>query len=83
MEYVYVIRSKNNKIYIGYTKNLRQRLKEHNSGGSKWTKNQMWELIYYEAYKCREDARRREKSLKKSGQAIGWLKERIKESLSR
>jgi len=81
IEYVYVIKNTSGKIYIGYTKDLRQRLKQHNLGMNKATKGQKWELIYYEAYKSSQDARKREKSLKNSGQAIRWLKDRIKESL--
>ena len=81
MQYVYVIKKRNGKIYIGCTTNLRQRLKMHNSGMNKSTKGHDWELIYYEAYKSGKDARRRERSLKKSGQAIRWLKDRLRESL--
>lgn len=81
MQYVYVIKNRNGKIYIGYTKNLKQRLKMHNAGANRSTKGNEWELIYYEAYKSGEDAKRREKSLKRSGQAIRWLKDRLRESL--
>ena len=33
--------------YVGYTKNLSQRLKLHNSGkGAKYTKGRSWKIIY-------------------------------------
>ncbi|MBI4812166.1 GIY-YIG nuclease family protein [Candidatus Falkowbacteria bacterium] len=74
MYYVYVI--KNNKkgmIYIGYTDNLKRRLKEH--------KDKIPELMYYEAYRNELDAREREGKLKQRGQAVRHLKKRIKRSL--
>ena len=73
MHYVYLIRNKTTKeIYIGYTENLNRRLKEHQ------TKNP--ELIYYEAYKAKEDAQNRERKLKQRGQSVRWLKNRLKYS---
>ncbi len=74
MYYVYVI--KNNKertIYIGYTNNLKRRLKEH--------KSKIPEVAYYEAYRNELDARERERRLKQRGQAVRHLKQRIKRSL--
>lgn len=64
--YVYILYNKDkNYIYIGYTENLRQRLNEHNGGYSKSTKSYLpLELIHYEAYKSKNDAKRREKYLK-------------------
>lgn len=38
-------------------------------------------LIYYEAYKAKEDATMREHQLKKAGQAKRWLKERLAHSI--
>jgi putative endonuclease len=76
MHYVYLIKDVNrNKLYIGYTNNLKRRLDEH--------KNKKPELIYYAAYKDERDARDREKKLKQRGQTIRWLKERIKYSLEK
>ena len=74
MYYVYVLRrGDNGTTYIGYTSDLRRRLKEHG-----YKKPQ---LIYYEAYKSEEDARLREKKLKQRGQSARRLKERLKNSL--
>ncbi|MBU2109576.1 GIY-YIG nuclease family protein [Patescibacteria group bacterium] len=80
MFYNYVLQSvKNDNLYIGYTSNLKKRLKEHNQGLSKSTKPYMpWKLIYYEACLNEKDAKRREQYLKKTqGQRL--LKRRLKE----
>ncbi|OGZ20483.1 MAG: hypothetical protein A2654_01485 [Candidatus Nealsonbacteria bacterium RIFCSPHIGHO2_01_FULL_43_31] len=64
--YVYVLYNKTRDfIYIGYSEDLHQRLKEHNSGKSKSTKYYIpLELIHYEAYKNKRDTKRREEYLK-------------------
>ena len=66
MYYVYLIVSEDGRKYIGYTANLRARIEDHNSGSVKSTKGRKWKLVYYEAYARYEDARRRERNLKKS-----------------
>lgn len=72
MYYVYIIKNQiKRKIYIGYSDDLKRRIKEHKNP----------ELIYYEAYKLEKDARNRERKLKQRGQAIRRLKERLKSSL--
>ena len=81
MYYVYLIKSEKENIYIGYSSDLKRRLKEHNMGLNVSTKGMSWELIYYEAYKSKEDAIKRERSLKKHGQSLRWLKERVKQSI--
>jgi len=64
--YVYILYNKiKNFIYIGYSENLKQRFTEHNKGYSKSTKPYIpLELIHYEAYKNKKDAKRREEYLK-------------------
>ena len=66
MFYVYVLHSKKiNKYYTGLTQDLDQRLKEHNSGKSKFTKSyKPWELVFTEECKTRLEARQREKYYK-------------------
>jgi putative endonuclease len=66
MFYVYLLRSIVNKdVYVGYTTNLKTRFKQHNLGKVKSTKpHKPWTLIYYEAYKGKLDATKREKELK-------------------
>ena len=75
MYYIYLIQNKANKsIYYGYSADLRRRLKEHKESGN-------WELIYYEAYRSKEDARKREKKLKDYGQSGTHLKRRLSNSI--
>ncbi|MGC9365388.1 MAG: GIY-YIG nuclease family protein [Fidelibacterota bacterium] len=75
MYYIYLIQNRADKrLYYGYTVDLRRRIKEHNEKGD-------WELIYYEAYRAEEDARRREKKLKDYGQSRTHLKQRLFNSL--
>ena len=64
---VYVLYSKDfDKIYIGFTSDLEQRLLSHNELGKKgWTiKFRPWQLIYKEKYSEKSDAMKREKQLK-------------------
>ena len=83
MFYVYIIKSKlDQKLYIGYSNDLRRRLIEHNSGVNKSTKNKVpFRLIYYEAYRSETDARIREQKLKQFKNAYARLKQRLKNSL--
>jgi putative endonuclease len=64
--FVYVLISEKNGIrYIGMTQDLEKRLKEHNSGKSKFTKGHLpWKLVYKETFETRLEARTREKFLK-------------------
>ena len=64
--YVYLLQSlKNKSFYIGYTSDLKKRLKEHNSGESQATKTfRPYKLIFYEAFLNRVDAKNREEYLK-------------------
>lgn len=66
MQYVYVLKSqKDNKNYVGYTKNLKLRFEQHNKGLVLSTKNRKpLSLIYYEACLNQQDATKREKYLK-------------------
>ncbi len=81
MYYVYVLVNEEGKKYIGFTSDLRRRLKEHNSKGNRYTsKHGKWKLVYYEAYLSKSDALKREKRLK-DGRARHLLMERIKGSL--
>jgi len=81
--YVYVIRSKKSKKwYTGYTADLRKRFNQHSKGESTYTKGRgPFELIYYEAYKNKTDARSRELQIK-SGQGRAYLKKRLKRFLT-
>ncbi|HEY4479722.1 MAG TPA: GIY-YIG nuclease family protein [Candidatus Paceibacterota bacterium] len=83
MFYVYILRSKRDRgLYIGYTNDLRRRVKEHNSGSTRSTKaRKPFELVYYEAYKSQRDAKHREKALKLFGRARESLKRRLIDTL--
>ena len=53
--------------YVGYTKNLKNRLILHNSGkGAKFTRGRKWVLIYKEKYKSKKEAISREYYIKKN-----------------
>jgi putative endonuclease len=64
--YVYILRSERDSgFYIGFSTNLRARLRQHQDGESFATKSRgPWKLVYYEAYTEREDAEGRERFLK-------------------
>ncbi len=83
MFYVYVLESqKDHKLYIGYTNDLRRRIKEHNQGKTFSTAARgKLSLVYYEAFKSQKDATTREKQLKQFKSAYGQLKKRIVVSL--
>ena len=80
---IYVIQSKKDKqFYTGFTGDLQNRLREHNSGGVPSTKKRgPFELIYYEACLNEQDALAREKYLK-SGMGKRYLKNRLRRFLS-
>ncbi|OGY44850.1 MAG: hypothetical protein A2820_00550, partial [Candidatus Buchananbacteria bacterium RIFCSPHIGHO2_01_FULL_40_35] len=67
MFYIYILQLKNNRLYIGFTSDLRNRYKQHQRGGVKSTQKLLpLKLIHYECYILEEDARGREKFLKTS-----------------
>lgn len=77
--YVYVLERNDGKFYIGYTEDLKRRVKEHNQGLNVSTKSyRPLECVYYEACRDEDDAKRREKYLKKT-QGGRLLKRRLKE----
>lgn len=78
--YIYVLESlKGKRLYVGFTRDLRRRLTEHNQGLSFSTKPyKPWQLIHYEAYLHQLDAKRREKYLK-TNQGSRLLKRMLKE----
>ncbi|MBI5448810.1 GIY-YIG nuclease family protein [Candidatus Gottesmanbacteria bacterium] len=66
MYYVYILQSIREKnLYIGFTKDLRKRLVNHNKGLTQSTKSRLpLRLIYYEGCINEKDARVREIFLK-------------------
>lgn len=80
--YVYILKCQDNKLYIGFTNDLIRRIKEHNNGLTQSTKNRrLLHLIYYEAFKSKRDALKREIKLKKFKRSYIELKKRIDNSL--
>lgn len=80
MYYVYILKSQkySNKIYIGSTNSIINRLKLHNNGKCCYTqKYKPWSSVYYEAYLVEKLARFREHRLKNNGNALIELKKRI------
>lgn len=75
--YVYILRSQaTQRYYIGSTNDLVLRLKQHNAGKVRSTRNQgPYRLVYSEAYASRQLAYQREYQIKqyKSGQAFKKL----------
>ena len=66
--YLIITSAKNKTIsYVGYTNNIKKRLKLHNSGkGAKFTKGKKWKLIYSQNYKSKIKAMQEEYKLKKN-----------------
>ena len=66
MYYVYILFSERDRqLYTGYSPDLKARIRKHELGFVKATKHRRpLQLIYYEAYKERLDAKRREIFLK-------------------
>jgi putative endonuclease len=53
------------KIYVGQTNNLNDRIIQHNEAKVTSTKHYIpWELVYFEKFKTRSEAMKREKELK-------------------
>jgi putative endonuclease len=64
---VYILRSlKNGKSYIGYTsKEVGQRLEEHNIGSNVWTgQNRPFKIACYKSFFCKQDGMHRERFYK-------------------
>ena len=64
---VYILYSKEfNKIYVGYTSNLEQRLLSHNMLAKKGytVKFRPWEILHKEVFESKSEAIAREKQLK-------------------
>ena len=66
MFYVYVLQSeKDQKFYVGFTKDLKLRVEQHEKGLVKSTRDRRpMKLIYYEACLNQADATKRERYLK-------------------
>lgn len=70
--FVYILRTKNNQLYIGHTNNLGRRELEHRHfhNGAKFIKDNQFDfnLVYTEKFQTRKEAMKREKQIK------GWTR---------
>ena len=80
--FVYMLISKHKSklfSYVGYTKNLKKRLTQHNiSRGAKYTKGKKWIVFHKEIYNSKSKAMSREYELKKDRKFRNFLKEKFK-----
>ena len=67
--YAYMLKSlKDKKFYTGCTADIKKRLKQHNSGRVRSTKaRRPFELVYWESFRTRSEAMKRERRLKSIG----------------
>ena len=69
MFYVYILRTSANTLYIGQTRNIKKRLKEHQAKSSKSAKYIRYfkfvAMVYKEEFATRKEAMQREIQLKK------------------
>jgi len=82
MDYwVYMLKSieKKSVTYVGHTKDLKNRLKLHNTGkGAKFTRGRKWTLIYKEKFKLKKEAIAREYYIKKNRKIRDQIKDKFK-----
>ena len=79
--YVYMLKSKTVKpvTYVGYTKDLKKRIKQHNTGkGAKFTKGRKWSLIYKEKIRSKSKAISREYYIKNNRTLRNQIKKKYK-----
>ena len=79
--FVYMLKSIERKpvTYVGYTINLKNRIKLHNAGkGARFTRGRKWKLIYKEKVISKNEAISREYYIKKNRKFRNFIKERYK-----
>ena len=65
--------------YVGYTKNLKERIRLHNLGkGAKFTRGRKWRVIYKEKFTSKNKAISREYYIKKNRQLRNIIKNKSK-----
>ena len=65
--YTYIVKCKDGSLYTGWTNDLDKRIQAHNQGkGAKYTRSRCpVELVYYETFRTKEEAMRREYAIKR------------------
>lgn len=78
MYYVYILQGQKDKsYYTGFTENLEQRLKEHNSSTADYSKSRTpFDLVWYCAFQSKKKAMDFEKYLKQ-GSGFAFSKKRL------
>ena len=73
---MYILRSSSTgRYYVGHTQDLAKRLREHNRGCARSTRDRgPWELFYKEEFSTRSEASRRERQIK-SMKSRAWIEE--------
>lgn len=66
MNFVYILRCKDDSLYTGWTNNLENRVKMHNLGlGAKYTRGRgPCTLVYFETFDTKVEAQKREYAIK-------------------
>ena len=78
--YVYMLKliSKKSITYVGYTKDIKKRISQHNSGkGAKFTRGRKWKLIYKEKFTSKNKAISREYYIKKNRKLRNEIKKKF------
>jgi len=79
--FVYMLKSlsKFPVTYVGYTNDLKKRIKLHNNGkGAKFTRGRKWRLIYKERLNSKKEAIYREYYIKKNRTFRNKIKDTLK-----
>ena len=79
--FVYMLKSlsKVPVTYVGYTIDLKKRIKLHNNGkGAKFTRGRKWKLIYKEKLNSKKEAISREYYIKKNRTFRNKIKDTLK-----
>jgi len=78
--FVYLLANKKYKritTYVGYTNNLKKRVKLHNEGkGAKFTRGRKWKIIYYEKFTTKPEAISKEYYIKKNRKFRNFIKKK-------
>ena len=79
--FVYVLgsrRKNDRRTYVGWTTDLKRRLRQHNAGlGAKSTRGRKWILLYSECCKTRSEAMSREWYIKRDRKFRTTMRERV------
>ena len=64
--------------YVGYTNNLKKRIRLHNSGrGAKFTRGRTWKILYHEKFDRKNEAISREYYIKKNRKFRNLIKKNL------